>query len=509
MQSGTIGEAEGDRRVRSILIVGGGTAGWMTAAALAHAMPRGCRITLVESEEIGTVGVGEATIPPIRLFNETLGIAEADFLRETKGSFKLGIEFVDWGRLGHRYFHPFGGYGKPFDLLPVHQHWLAARAQGCAVPLDDLSMAWGAASRNRFAPPLTDPRSVASTFDYAYHFDAGLYAAFLRRYAEARGVMRVEGRVADVALDGDGGQVASVTLDDGRMLAADLFVDCSGFRGLLIEGALKTGYEDWRHWLPCDRAVAMPCATGGDGFTPYTRSTARAAGWQWRIPLQHRTGNGYVYCSEYLSDDEAAATLAANLDGAALGHARPLRFATGRRRLFWNRNVVAIGLSSGFMEPLESTSIHLIQAGIAKLLALFPTCDMAPMLVDEYNRIAITEYERIRDFLILHYTLTRRDDAPLWRYCANMAVPDTLALKIAHFHESGRLIARDMDLFGPASWLAVHVGQFNMPVGADPLLGNMADPRASRNFVERLAAAIAGMAGSMPVHRDTVARMVR
>ena len=493
--------------IRSVLIVGGGTAGWMTAAALAHACPRGLTITLVESDEIGTVGVGEATIPPIRLFNQTLGIDEAEFLRETKGSFKLGIEFVGWGREGHRYFHPFGTHGKSFDLVAVHQHWLAAGgAEGVVPPLDDLSMAWGAAKRGRFAAPMADPHSVASTFDYAYHFDAGLYARFLRRYAEARGVVRVEGRIAGHALEGERGHVASVMLDDGRTLAADLFVDCSGFRGLLIEGALHTGYEDWTHWLPCDRAVAVPCATGGDGLTPYTRSSARAAGWQWRIPLQHRTGNGYVYCSRHISDDEAAATLLAHLDGPALGDPRFLRFTTGRRRLFWNRNVVAIGLSGGFLEPLESTSIYLIQAGVAKLLAYFPTKAFEPPAIEEYNRVAITEYERIRDFLILHYKLTERTDAPLWRECAAMPIPDTLAMKIAHFRDHGRLIARDMDLFGPASWAAVHVGQFNLPRATDPLLA-YADPAQSRAFVGKLAGAIGQMAESMPTHADWLRRI--
>ncbi|MDP1028579.1 tryptophan 7-halogenase [Sphingomonas sp. KR1UV-12] len=496
-----------DDAIRSILIVGGGTAGWMTAAALAHALPRGCRIELVESEEIGTVGVGEATIPPIRLFNDTLGIAEANFVRETKGSFKLGIEFVDWAQLGHRYFHPFGTFGKPFDMLAVHQHWLAARAAGCEIPLDDLSMAWGAASRGRFAQPLGDPRNVGSTFDYAYHFDAGLYAAFLRRYAEARGVVRTEGRVAHVALDGESGRVAGVTLADGRVLAAELFVDCSGFRGLLIEGALHTGYQDWTHWLPCDRALAVPSMQDGDPL-PYTRSTARAAGWQWRIPLQHRTGNGYVYASRHVSDDEAAATLLANLDGEPLGDPRPLRFVTGRRNLFWHRNVIAIGLASGFMEPLESTSIHLIQAGIAKLLALFPTRAFDPLVIDEYNRIAITEFERIRDFLILHYKLTARADSPLWRDCAAMAIPDTLALKIAHFQDGGRLIARDMDLFGAASWLAVHIGQLNWPRGVDPLLGYASDAGQSTAYVERLAATIARVADTMPRHADTIGRLI-
>jgi len=495
-----------DGPIRSVAIVGGGTAGWMSAAALAHALPRGCVVTLIESDEIGTVGVGEATIPPIRLFNDTLGIDEAEFLRETKGSFKLGIEFVGWGGVDDRYFHPFGTHGKPFDLAPVHQHWLAARSQGCTIPLDELSMAWGAARRHRFARPLADPRSVGSTFDYAYHFDAGLYAAFLRRYAEARGVVRLEGRVAGVGLDGETGHVSAVTLADGRRVGADFFVDCSGFRGLLIEGALHAGYEDWTQWLPCDRAVAVPCARAGP-LIPYTRSTARAAGWQWRIPLQHRTGNGYVYASAHLSDDEAATTLLAELDGAALAEPRLLRFTTGRRRRFWQGNVVAIGLASGFMEPLESTSIHLVQAGIAKLLALFPTRACAPSLVEEYNRIAIGETERIRDFLILHYHLNQRPE-PLWRACAAMAVPDTLRLKIEEFRRTGRHLARDMDLFGLASWVAVHVGQGNLPVGGDPLVGYQADPAASRLFVERLAQAIARAGQGMPGHEAQLAALM-
>jgi len=492
--------------VRSILVVGGGTAGWMTAAALIRAVPRGCAITLVESDEIGTVGVGEATIPPIRLFNETLGIDEAEFLRETRGSFKLGIQFVGWGRPGHRYFHPFGTYGRPPDLAAVHQHWLSAREQGSPVSLDDLCMAWGAAARGRFAAPHADGRSVASTFDYAYHFDAGLYAAYLRRYAEARGVVRVEGRIAGAERHGETGDVAAVVLADGRRLAADFFADCSGFRGLLIEEALETGYEDWTRWLPCDRAVAVPCRgglgeTGGDGLTPYTRSTARAAGWQWRIPLQHRTGNGYVYCSAHLSDDEAAATLLANLDGPALGEPRFLRFRTGRRRQFWNRNVVAVGLSGGFMEPLESTSIHLIQAGIAKLLAFFPSRVPDQAAVAEYNRVGAAEFERIRDFLILHYKLSAGRTEPLWRACAAMEIPDTLADKIAHFRERGHLLQRENDLFGAASWLAVHMGQGEAPRGRDPLLA-YADPAASLDFTTRLAAAIAGMGASMPTHEQ-------
>jgi tryptophan halogenase len=494
---------QNDRRIRSIVIVGGGSAGWMTAAALANSLETGCSITLIESDEIGTIGVGEATIPPIRLFNQTLGLDENEFVRRTQGTFKLGIQFVDWAKLGHRYFHPFGGYGRPFDMVQTHQHWLKARARGEVSNLDDYSMAWAAAGAGRFAPPSTDPRNVLSTYEYAYHFDAGLYAAFLREYAQARHVSRLEGKIESVNQNGVTGFVESVRTADGRTIAGDLFVDCSGFRGLLIEGALKSGYEDWTRWLPCDRAMAVPCESAAD-LTPHTRSTARSAGWQWRIPLQHRIGNGYVYCSQYLSDDEAAATLLANLDGKALANPRPLRFTTGRRKLFWNKNVIAIGLSSGFLEPLESTSLHLIQAGISKLLAFFPNRDFDPLVIAEFNRIAITEFERIRDFIVLHYRLTERDDSELWRYCAHMAIPETLEYKIEHFRRYGRLIAREMDLFGPASWLAVHIGQMNRPENLDPLLEFRTTDGAA--WLGKVRTAMAAAAASLPSHRVYIDR---
>jgi len=496
---------QGDRNIRSIVIVGGGTAGWMTAAALSNTLQQGCAITLVESEEIGTVGVGEATIPPIRLFNRTLGIDENDFVRHTKGSFKLGIQFVNWAKQGHAYFHPFGSYGRQFDTVSLHHYWQQARAQGQASSLDDYCMAWAAATAGRFAPPVQDTRNVLSTYEYAYHFDAGLYAQYLRSYSEKRGVTRIEGRIADVKLNSGNGFVESVQLEDGRVFAGDLFIDCSGFRGLLIEGALKTGYQDWTHWLPCDRAWAVPCAASD--MTPYTRSTAHAAGWQWRIPLQHRTGNGHVFSSSFMDAEQAKDILLANLDGKPLAEPRLLPFVTGRRNLFWNRNVIAIGLSSGFLEPLESTSIHLIQAGIAKLLALFPDRDFAPAVVDEYNRIAITEIERIRDFLILHYHLTQRDDSEMWRYCATMPIPETLQYKIDHFRRFGRLITWDMDLFGNASWLAVHIGQFNMPERADPLLNfRKVDGTA---WLGKLREAMAVAAQQLPTHQQYIDRFCK
>ncbi len=496
------------RSLRHIVIVGGGSSGWMAATSLATALAsRHCAITLVESDEIGIVGVGEATIPPIRTFNQTLGLNEAEFMRRTQGSFKLGIQFVDWGRQGQQYFHPFGPHGVAFDYAPLHQHWLKSRHEGSrSSSLDDHSMAWAAARLNRFAPPEANPRDVRSTYDYAYHFDAGLYARYLREVAEARGVQRVEGRISAVELRAADGFVDRVRLADGRDIAGDLFIDCSGFRGLLIEEALQTGYEDWSHWLPCDRAVAAPCARAGD-FTPYTRSTARAAGWQWRIPLQHRTGNGYVYCSRFIGDDEAAGTLLSHLDAPAQATPRPLRFTTGRRRQFWNRNVIALGLASGFMEPLESTSLHLVQSGISRLLALFPDRDFDPLTTAEYNRIGTQEWERIRDFLILHYKLTERDDSELWRYCAAMSIPDTLQWKIDHFKRRGRLVSEGNDLFGNHSWLAVHIGQFNWPEAHDPLVDLRGVDGAA--MLERQRLAMSQAATSMPTHQAFIERHCR
>ena len=491
-----------DHLIRRVVILGGGSAGWMTAAALAQSIQRDCDITLIESEEIGTIGVGEATIPPIRQFNQMLGIDEDEFLRRTKGSLKLGIRFVDWGMLGHSYFHPFGSYGRPFDLVQIQHWWQHAHAQGRALALDEYCMAWAAAKQGRFERPSPDPRHVLSTYDYAYHFDAGLYARYLREYAEARRVKRVEGKVRSVQQNADTGFIESLTLESGEAIAGELFIDCSGLHAVLIEGALKTGFDDWTHWLPCDRALAVPSETVH--FPPCTQSTAHTAGWQWRIPLQHRTGNGHVYSSAFMGDEEAARILMGHLDGEPLGQPRLIKFATGRRKQCWNRNVIAIGLSSGFLEPLESTSLHLIQAGISKLLAYFPDRDFDPLVIREFNRVAATEVERIRDFIILHYHLTTRTDSELWRYCAQMPIPDTLQYKIDHFKRFGRLIPGDMDLFGNASWLAVHMGQMNWPERNDPLI-DYRDANGTE-YLEKLRLAMAHAAQGLPTHRAYIER---
>jgi tryptophan 7-halogenase len=484
-----------------IVIAGGGSAGWMTAAALSNAFP-GRRITLIESEEIGIVGVGEATIPPIRKFNQELGLDEFEFIRRTKGTYKLGIQFVDWVEPGRRYFHPFGTYGRAFDFGHLLYFWHQAQRQDNAPSsLDEYCMAWEAAAQARFAPPLSDPRSVLSTYDYAYHFDASLYAAYLREVSERRGVLRMEGRIVETRLNSESGHVESLRLQDGREVAGDLFIDCSGFRGLLIEDALHTGYEDWSRWLPCDRAVAVPCESTGE-LLPYTRSTARVAGWQWRIPLQHRIGNGYVFSSKFLDETSAADTLLRHLDGKALAEPRTLRFVTGRRRLGWNRNVVAIGLSSGFLEPLESTSLHLIQSSILRLLRCLSGENVDPAARDEFNRIANGELERVRDFLILHYHLNRREDGELWRYCANMPIPDTLRESIEHFRHGGRILQREHEVFVPASWLAVHVGQLNLPeTCAQPAQAHSTD---SLRWLEKIRTTLHAEASRLPTHQQYI-----
>ncbi len=493
-------------RIRRIVILGGGTAGWMSAAALSRSFGDSVAITLLESEEIGTVGVGEATIPTIHWFNDLIGLDEAEFLRATKATFKLGIEFVGWTAPGHRYFHPFGQFGATMPGVAFHHRWLKARAEGLDVALSDLSLAAALAAEGRFAKPVGDARSILSTLGYAYHFDAGLYAHHLRGLSEAQGVRRIEGKLHEVVRDAATGHVTALTTTRGERLEGDLFLDCSGFRALLIGDALGEPFEDWSHWLPCDRAVAVPCARVAD-TTPYTRSTARAAGWQWRIPLQHRTGNGYVYASRHIGDDEATATLLANLDGEAMAEPRMLRFAAGTRRRPWSGNVVAIGLSSGFLEPLESTSIHLIQSGIAKLLTLFPDRDCDPALADRFNALFCRDMDGIKDFLILHYHATSGRPEPLWQHCRTMPLPDTLIAREEQYRRSGRLILDPEELFREASWLAVLNGQGIEARGYNPL-ADAIDSATVRTQVRQIADVVARAAPTLPTHDAALAAIV-
>jgi len=485
-----------DQPVKSVIIAGGGTAGWMAAAALARnfASER-LAVTVIESPEIGTVGVGEATIPPILQFNALLGIDEDELVRRTQATYKLGIEFRDWGARGQRYFHPFGSYGADLGGVAFHHHWLRLR-EG---QLSDYSLPTVAAYEGKFSRPSNDMRNVLSKMSYALHFDAALYAEFLKELATGQGVSHVEGRIVDVRLDSVTGFVDDLQLADGRVCKADLYIDCSGFRGLLIEQALKAGYVDWSHWLPMDRAIAVPTASVGSA-TPFTRSTADTAGWRWRIPLQHRTGNGHVYSSAFMDEATATAALMAALDAPALADPRHLRFTTGRRSVSWKRNVVALGLASGFIEPLESTSIHLIQRGIATLMSLFPARGFFDAEIDLYNSLMRTEIEAVRDFVILHYKLNRRDER-FWRHAREMAIPDSLAQRMAVFANMGRLILEPGELFREPSWLAVMLGQGLAPQGYDPLADGL-DEGQVRDQLQRMRAVIRQGAAALPSHAE-------
>ena len=496
--------------IRSIVVVGGGSAGWMAATALATYLGKQASIRLVESEEIGIVGVGEASVPYMKQFNGgLLGIDEFDFVARTQGTFKLGIQFNDWGQIGDSYVHGFGRIGQGIGPLPFHQFWLKLFLAGRARPIGEYSLPTLAAPLGKFmsSPGNVPPDSPLADIAYAYHFDAGLYAGYLRELAERRGVQRIEGKITHAVQRSEDGFIDAVVLESGEQVAGDLFIDCSGFRGLLIEQTLETGYIDWTHWLPCNRAMAVPCATAGPP-TPYTRSTARAAGWQWRIPLQSRIGNGYVYSSEHISDDEAAATLLANLDGRALADPRPLRFTTGMRRKLWNRNVVALGLASGFMEPLESTSIYLVQSGIQRLLGLFPDHGFDPLLERQFNEESAFEYESTRDFLILHYCATRRNDSAFWDYCRTMSIPDTLQRKIDMFRSGGRYFRTGDEFFALPSWVQVMLGQGIVPAGYHPIVDDMPE-QALVEHVARVHRSIADSVAAMPRHQDFIDRHCR
>ena len=495
--------------IRSVVIVGGGTAGWMSAALLAKLMPAGApyrpSITLIESDDIGTIGVGEATIPAIKRFNELLELNEVEFMKATKATFKLGIEFRDWGWIGNSYMHGFGKIGQDLGWLRMHQYWLKMRGTGqVSDNFADYSINTAAAYGNRFTKPQGEmKKSPLSEIAYAYHFDAGLFARFLREFSETRGVVRTEGKITHPDLDPETGFVTAVTLESGARIEGDLFIDCSGFRGLLIEQALHSGYEDWSQWLPCDRAVAVPCANAPD-LSPYTRSTATTAGWRWRIPLQHRIGNGHVYSSRFISDDEATANLMQGLEGEALAEPRIIRFETGKRRQIWQRNVVAIGLSSGFIEPLESTSIQLIQSGILRLINLWPDRGFARSTVAEFNTQTDFDVERIRDFIIAHYKVSRRDDSAMWRYCRDMDVPDSLKRKLDEFGVMGRVYKDKEELFAEESWIQVLIGQGLIPAAYDPFVDVQPEAKIA-GYLNNIAGVVRKCVDYLPHHGDFVA----
>jgi len=487
--------------LENIVIVGGGTAGWMTAAALSRLLPQRCRIRLVESEAIGTVGVGEATIPHIRYFNSLLGIDEAEFMRATGATYKLAIRFVGWGSEQGDYFHPFSAFGSDLNGLDFHHYWLKVRSQLPELSLDDFSAASLAAATGRFAQP---PADAEHGFGYAFHLDASRYARYLRDFAEQRGVQRIEGKVESVECDPDSGHIRKLAVDSGQLLEGQLFVDCSGFRGLLIEKALGVGYQSWRHWLPCDRAVAM--ASPGMAQPPsYTKVTATQAGWIWQIPLQHRTGNGHVYASDYLSDDEACARLLQQIDGQAESEPNFIRFEPGYRHRSWEKNCVAIGLSGGFLEPLESTSIYLIQMAILKLVEFFPDAGCTGLGRDAYNRWMALEYERVRDFLVLHYHLNQRQDSPFWRDRQSQEIPPELGRKMALFRQSAAVEFYEHGLFAQPSWLAVYLGQGLSPDRLDPRVESLKTERVAK-CLRKYAEECRVLAQSMPEHAEALAQ---
>ncbi len=494
-----------DTSPMKIVILGGGTAGWMCAAALSKTFKPGfCDIRLIESDEIGTVGVGEATLPQIKDFNDFLGIDEVEFMRDTNGTFKLGIDFVNWGRNGDSYIHPFGIHGQAINGVPLFQYWLRARQNGDTSSIEEYSFAIMASRHLKFDFPSDDDRSVRSTFAYAYQFDAVLYARFLSKWAQARGLQRTEGKVVDVAVRPEDGHIKFLTLESGEVIEGDLFIDCSGFRGVLISQALKMGWEDWTQWLPCDRALAVPCDRAGD-FTPYTKATAQEAGWTWRIPLQHRTGNGYVFSSKFSTEERAAKVLMSVLDGKAQADPRLLRFQAGRRQQSWHKNCIALGLASGFLEPLESTSIYLAQIATNFLIRLFPGKVIDPKLVTEFNRLVDIEYERVRDFLILHYHANEKppqeDPTGMWRYVREMKVPDTLLARMETYRHRGHIHRYKDGLFAPPSWIAVYTGQRIVPNNYDRQVDNMSLESVQEKLAE-VRDRVAVNVEALPTHAD-------
>jgi len=493
-----------NHKVQNVVIVGGGTAGWITASLMSKVLNKAIDITLIESDDIGIVGVGEATIPPMLPFNAGLGIDEKEFLAATKGTIKLGIQFEHWKSKGDSYMHAFGGIGKNFPFCDFHHFWLKHKAEGGQSDFWDFSLNYQAAKQGKFEKINQIKGTNLPGINYAYHFDAGLYAKYLRTRCESSGVKRIEGKIEAVSVNPDNGYIDAVTLKSGQQITGDLFIDCSGMHALLIEKTLNTGFEDWSHWLPCDRAMAVPCESTNT-IEPFTRSIAHEAGWQWRIPLQHRIGNGIVYSSKYMSDEQAKTTLLNNLDGKPLAEPRVIPFKTGRRRKQWNKNVICIGLSSGFLEPLESTSIHLIQTAVIRLIKHFPHHGIKAEEVTEFNRQSKFEFERIRDFIILHYKINQRSDTQFWRECQRMDIPDSLAERIALFKSSGKVF-RDIDeLFTEVAWQQVMIGQGVIPEDYHPIADTLSDQQIN-DLMENLKVLINRTVDGLSSHESFLSR---
>ncbi|WP_133181255.1 tryptophan halogenase family protein [Shewanella decolorationis] len=494
-------------QIKDIVIVGGGTSGWMTAALLAKLFKHTLNITLVESEDIGTIGVGEATIPPLQLFNSVLGIPENEFIQATHATFKLGIQFEHWGKQGDSYMHAFGNIGKDIGYTQFHQYWLSTQPEMMA-SFWDYSLNYQAALNNKFQSIEQIPHSPLSGLTHAYHFDAARYAWLLRQYSEKSGVKRIEGKIESVNCAANG-HITNLTLVSGNSVQGDFFIDCSGFAALLIGKTLNVGYESYQDWLLCDSAYAVPSEKACE-IKPYTRAIAHEAGWQWRIPLQHRTGNGIVYSSRYMKDEEAKAKLLSTLEGKPLAEPKKISFIPGRRLKQWQHNCVAIGLSSGFLEPLESTSIHLVQSAIIRLTKLFPHQGVVQATVDEFNRQSQLEFEQIRDFIILHYYLNRRSDSDtdtLWSACQQMQIPESLQQKISLFSETGTIFRHKDELFTEAAWVQVMLGQGIIPTDYNPL-ANTVSPEALTEFLSNIKVIIKNTVSNMPTHEQYLARLV-
>jgi len=493
--------------IHKVVILGGGSAGWMTAAMLARTLGQNLEIEVIESSSIGTVGVGEATIPPIKTFNDVLGLDEAEFLRKTKGTIKLGIEFENWGQEGDCYMHAFGPIGRDLGLNIFHHHWRRARQLGIAGDFWDYSLNYQAAKQNKFMPMARIPDTRYEGLVHAYHFDAGLYAQMLQAYSQEKGVSHTDARVETVLCHPDTGAIESLQLENGESISGDLFIDCSGFRALLIGETLGVGYEDWSHWLPCDRALAVP-SEAKRPIIPYTRSIAHEGGWQWRIPLQHRTGNGLVYSQQHLSDDEASHLLLSNLDGAPLAEPRPIRFTTGRRRQQWHKNVVSLGLASGFLEPLESTSLHMVQSGVFRLVKLFPHACIYQSDIDEYNRQSQIELEKIRDFIILHYHLNQKPESPFWRQCREVRKPESLLRRIDLFANAGRVFREQEELFTEVAWQQVMLGQGLLPEDYHPQANNLTEDQLNR-FITGWGQLMQQTVQKLPDHEQFLQKVIR